>query len=223
VNETLGSGLAEAQLAAIGAVSAIFEHEQLDYWLFGGWAVDFCVGRVTRDHDDIDLVVWRKDDEAIDAALTATGWQHASVENDVIGAGYTLDGVLLELTLVVSDESGAVVLPLQEGPFVWSSEPFRGERRVLAGVPSTTIPLSLLTSGSRTLGTIPPTPRRIASTSALSPKPAVSPAPAIWPGCWPLPRLRSGHRTAKSGLSSGVIRERSRSRDHAHPATFHSC
>jgi hypothetical protein len=27
------------------------------YWLFGGWAVDFHAGRVTRDHADIDLAV----------------------------------------------------------------------------------------------------------------------------------------------------------------------
>lgn len=141
------SGSARRQLAAIGRLSAVFEQEGIDHWLFGGWAVDFCVGHVTRAHDDIDFVVWRQDHAVIDARLTASGWQHAAVENDVIGAGYTLAGVLVELTLVVSDESGAVLLPLPEGPFVWSSEPFAGERRELAGVGSTTIPLSLLKGG----------------------------------------------------------------------------
>jgi hypothetical protein len=107
----LALGLASGQLAAIGSLSATLEQLGIEYWLFGGWAVDFCVGRMTR---------------------------------------YTLDGVLVEFTLVVSDESGAAILPLPEGPFVWSSEPFAGERRELAGVGSTTIPLSLLKVGKST-------------------------------------------------------------------------
>src|SRR3954447_5121024 len=103
MDETPGSAPAEAQLAAIETVSAILEREHLDYWLFGGWAVDFCVGRMTRDHGDIDFIVWRKDRQAMDAALASTGWRRAPVENHVIGAGYRLDGVLLEFTLVVAD------------------------------------------------------------------------------------------------------------------------
>ena len=144
------SSLARRQLAPIGSVSSALGHAGVDYWLFGGWAVDFCAARVTRDHDDVDFVVWQKDHAIIDAVLTDGGWEHTAVENDVIGAGYTANGVLLELTLVVSDESGAVVLPLPDGPFVWATQPFAGERRALAGVASTTLPLSLLAAGKST-------------------------------------------------------------------------
>jgi hypothetical protein len=30
------------------------EHD-IAYWLFGGWAVDFHAGQVTREHGDIDI------------------------------------------------------------------------------------------------------------------------------------------------------------------------
>ena len=46
-----------AQLLSIAAIGDALESAGLDYWLFGGWAVDFHVGRVTRPHGDIDLAV----------------------------------------------------------------------------------------------------------------------------------------------------------------------
>ena len=42
------------QLSDIAEFARLFEDAALDYWLFGGWAVDFHVGEVTRAHGDID-------------------------------------------------------------------------------------------------------------------------------------------------------------------------
>jgi hypothetical protein len=41
-------GSAAVQLETIGWLHALFTEHGVDYWLFGGWAVDFHVGRVTR-------------------------------------------------------------------------------------------------------------------------------------------------------------------------------
>ena len=49
------------QLAALAGIHELLEEEEIDYWLFGGWAVDFRAGVVTRAHDDLDLAVWQKD------------------------------------------------------------------------------------------------------------------------------------------------------------------
>ena len=51
---------AEVQLAAIASIGRALDQEAIDYWLFGGWAVDFWVGRVTREHDDIDVAAWKQ-------------------------------------------------------------------------------------------------------------------------------------------------------------------
>jgi hypothetical protein len=48
---------AAAQLRTIGWLEALFAEEGIDYWLFGGWAVDFHARRVTRDHVEIDVAV----------------------------------------------------------------------------------------------------------------------------------------------------------------------
>ena len=45
------------QLAALASLDALLTDANVDYWVFGGWAVDLHAGRITRDHHDLDLVV----------------------------------------------------------------------------------------------------------------------------------------------------------------------
>ena len=51
--------------SAAGALDA----SELEHWFFGGWAVDLWVGRLTRPHDDIDVLVWREDEARVHVAL----------------------------------------------------------------------------------------------------------------------------------------------------------
>jgi hypothetical protein len=43
------------QLSVLRDVTGLLRSRTFDHWLFGGWAVDFYVGKVTRPHGDIDL------------------------------------------------------------------------------------------------------------------------------------------------------------------------
>jgi hypothetical protein len=70
-------GRAATQLHTIGWLQTLFAAQGIDYWLFGGWAVDFHVGRVTRDHADVDFAVWQADLDRIRVLLEAQGWEHA--------------------------------------------------------------------------------------------------------------------------------------------------
>ena len=51
--------------------------EGVDYWVFGGWAVDLYAGRMTRPHADIDIAVWMDDLHRVDGLLVQAGWRHA--------------------------------------------------------------------------------------------------------------------------------------------------
>jgi aminoglycoside-2''-adenylyltransferase len=48
------------QLAALARLHEQLERHGIEYWLFGGWAVDFHAGSVTRPHDDLDIAVWQR-------------------------------------------------------------------------------------------------------------------------------------------------------------------
>ncbi|HYO33337.1 MAG TPA: hypothetical protein VES21_10850, partial [Nocardioidaceae bacterium] len=63
-------------MAALGSAASALGAAELEYWLFGGWAVDVWVGRLTRPHDDIDILVWRRDEARVHEALEAAGWLH---------------------------------------------------------------------------------------------------------------------------------------------------
>src|SRR5215468_1002191 len=54
------------------------EAAQVQTWLDGGWGVDALLGRETRPHDDLDLVVARADASMVVTALTVLGFTHAS-------------------------------------------------------------------------------------------------------------------------------------------------
>ena len=135
------------QLAALDRVHELFEREQLAYWLFGGWAVDFYVGSPTRPHDDIDIAVWLNDLTRIAEVLEADGWRHAPSPDDDGGTGYERAGVRLELTYLVRDDDGAVYIPLRDGRATWSDGAVANDVRDLNGVRARLIGLTALSRG----------------------------------------------------------------------------
>ena len=88
---------AEDQLGALSHLDELFGQHGIEYWLFGGWAVDFHAGKVTRPHDDLDLAVRSYDGERVRELLTAAGWRHTPQEGYSV---YDLDDVRLEVAFL---------------------------------------------------------------------------------------------------------------------------
>jgi hypothetical protein len=122
------------QLAALARIHELLERHGIEYWLFGGWAVDFHTGSVSRAHDDIDIAVWVDDYRAIADLLTADGWRHAPEAGEDGYTGYERDGVRLELAFLARDESDAVYTPLQDSRSLWPPEAFESDAAELNGV-----------------------------------------------------------------------------------------
>jgi len=57
---------------SVNEVAALFAGTAFSWWIAGGWAIDLFVGRQTRLHSDIDVVALRRDQLAVQAALS--GW-----------------------------------------------------------------------------------------------------------------------------------------------------
>ena len=138
---------ATGQLVAIRDVHRVFDAARLDYWLFGGWAVDFYVGRVTRPHGDIDIAVWHSDFDRIAALLAQEGWVHVPSPEDDGGTGFVRGDVRLEPTFLVRGDDGLVCILLNEGTVPWDQGGFGAEVRQLEGVTARIMGLEQLTVG----------------------------------------------------------------------------
>jgi dihydrofolate reductase len=134
------------QLAALASVDALLTGAGLDYWLFGGWAVDFYARAITRPHDDLDIAVWRDDVPRIAALLMDAGWSHAPEPEEDGGTGYERGEVRLELTYLVRRD-GRVSTPLRDFEAPWPVGAFAADVGELGGVTARLVSLDALRSG----------------------------------------------------------------------------
>jgi aminoglycoside-2''-adenylyltransferase len=128
-------------------VDRILAAASQEYWLFGGWAVDFHAGRITRPHGDVDVAVWLADVPRIAAVLGDAGWRHAPDPEEDGGTGYERGGVRLELTYLVRRADGSVVTPLRDFEATWPDGAFGAETRELEGIRARLVSLDALASG----------------------------------------------------------------------------
>ncbi len=132
------------QLAALDRVHQLLTESAIDYWLFGGWAVDFHARAVTRQHADVDIAIWSKDFERVAALLVAEGWEHAPEEGEDGYTGYRRETVRLEIAFLVRLEDGQVCTPLRDGYAAWPDDAFKDDIAELSGLRARVISLDAL-------------------------------------------------------------------------------
>src|SRR4051812_7065753 len=91
------------QLDSIARIDVLFRRKGIDYWLFGGWAVDFHAGVVSREHDDVDVAIWRTSLGLADAALAEDGWHQRDADPAQGFVAYERELVRLEVALLEAD------------------------------------------------------------------------------------------------------------------------
>jgi lincosamide nucleotidyltransferase A/C/D/E len=86
----------------------LVDEHQVRIWLDGGWAVDACLGRQTRQHDDLDIVIEEKDLDLISDSLRARGYGPAH-RNDTRPWNFALGdraGHEIDFHVIVLNEAG---------------------------------------------------------------------------------------------------------------------
>jgi hypothetical protein len=140
-----------AQLDGLSRVLGLFENAAVESWLFGGWAVDFHVGAVTRPHADLDLAVWATDLPRIAELLAGDGWSHAPEEGEDGYTGYERDDVRLELAFLARRPDGTIATPLRDGFASWPADAFGDEVGELSGTRARVIGLNALRAEKSTI------------------------------------------------------------------------
>jgi hypothetical protein len=108
-----------AQLAALASLDTLFAGAGVDYWVFGGWAVDLHAGRITREHSDLDLVVHVDDLDGVVNLLRGSAWRDAGGSRADGYLAFVKDDVRLELAFVARGENDTVYTPLPDGRVPW--------------------------------------------------------------------------------------------------------
>ena len=137
---------ASGQLAALAELHDLFQSHDVHYWMFGGWAVDFHAGRVTRAHDDLDIAVWWSERDRVAALLESHAWTHVPEVGEDGYTRYERSAVRLEVAFLARDDDERVYTPLRDGRGEWPDESFGDDTMELLGVRARVIRLGALIS-----------------------------------------------------------------------------
>ncbi|KUJ70513.1 aminoglycoside adenylyltransferase [Streptomyces albus subsp. albus] len=111
---------ANRQLDQISEAVRLTRALGIDLWLRGGWAMDFFLGEVTRDHTDIDWFAWAEDAELLVGELSAHGYTPVPGSPPDLQRDVVKDGLESSFTLLARDAAGQVVVA--GGP--WAGAPW---------------------------------------------------------------------------------------------------
>ena len=84
---------AAGQLRVIKAVVNALGEAGIPAWLFGGWGLDARIGRITREHGDVEFWVERLDAERSKAVLGGAGATALATQPPAEACEFTWDGV----------------------------------------------------------------------------------------------------------------------------------
>lgn len=99
------------QIRHIGDLVDLMNEADIGFWLSGGWAVDFHLGRITRAHSDIDFIMKLNDQSKLRGLLDGKGAERTRSDEAGGVESFELDNAVIEVTYVVKDEKGRDVTP----------------------------------------------------------------------------------------------------------------
>jgi hypothetical protein len=82
----------EGQLRVIRKVAAVTGAADIPAWLFGGWGLDARIGRITREHGDVEFWVERTDAGRSKAVLVGAGATALATQPPEEACEFTWDG-----------------------------------------------------------------------------------------------------------------------------------
>jgi hypothetical protein len=109
------------QLGLIAEVVHLADRSGVQVWLRGGWAVDFALGEVTREHPDIDWFTWAATLPTLRAALTEHGFLPTPVTDESAQYDVTKTGEDLQFALLAAGADGTPTVA--GGPYAGTAWP----------------------------------------------------------------------------------------------------
>jgi hypothetical protein len=122
------------QLDIIREISDALTCAGVDHWLFGGWAVDFAIGYMTRRHRDVDFIVWKEDAPRVTGLLRILGYQPRPVKHLEHQVNWEKSSVELQVNLITKTADGSIISPGPFSDWPWLKECFGSDRGQIGGL-----------------------------------------------------------------------------------------
>ena len=106
------NGRAGAQLRVIKAVINALGAVDIPAWLFGGWGLDARIGRITREHGDIEFWLERVNAERSKAVLEGAGATALTTQPPEESCEFTWDGIDFSTAYFDRQPDGSISQPL---------------------------------------------------------------------------------------------------------------
>lgn len=101
------SNLVEKQLKILSEINTICLNLKFHLWLRGGWAIDFLLSKVTREHSDIDLVTFIQYREDIEQAMVNAGFKKIPVS--LLQTDFIKDDIDVSIVFVRISDEGKII------------------------------------------------------------------------------------------------------------------
>ena len=125
---------ASVQLALIAEITTLLTTERIPHWLYGGWGIDVLAGTVTREHGDIDLVVWGTDAERVGPLLARHGYEPRPTHYPEERRAFVKGGEKIDVECIERTPTGQIVTPGRWKDWPWPDGAFTGAPAVLHGL-----------------------------------------------------------------------------------------
>ncbi|MBP0725803.1 hypothetical protein J5Y03_11535 [Bacillus sp. RG28] len=105
-------GQTESQLKVLKEISTLSEAIGIEFWLRGGWAIDFLLGKITRSHDDIDIITWINNREQLEYELSKVGYVQTPVKEEfrLRQSDFLKDNVEITFGYITHSEGGSLIM-----------------------------------------------------------------------------------------------------------------
>ncbi|WP_042224682.1 nucleotidyltransferase domain-containing protein [Oceanobacillus manasiensis] len=102
----------KSQLKVLSEISSISDNLDMNFWLRGGWAIDFLLGKITRLHDDIDLITCIQNREKLEDELETAGYEKVSVKEEFRDrqSDFRKDEVEITIGYIFRLEDGNIIM-----------------------------------------------------------------------------------------------------------------
>lgn len=143
MTESLDTVSVENQLAVLREIVSLLRRARIPYWVRGGWAVDFLIGRARPRHEDIDLVTWSRHAARLRRLLEDVSYQLAPTPQPVRQYDFVKNGVDVSFVFIRRDADGVIRSP-GSPEWRWPDDALAHAPCTLMGIRARPLPAHLL-------------------------------------------------------------------------------